>query len=138
MKRREPVSHIMTKNVSSVTTDHLVKDVVEMAKNNHIRHIPVLKSEKVVGIISSTDLSKLDFSQLFDNQSGANENIYASLSIEKIMHPNPLTVNADDAIRDVAEIFANANFHALPVLENDKLVGMVSTTDVIKYMLSQY
>jgi len=138
MKKREPVSHIMTKNVKSVNVTNSLKDVVALVKKEKVRHVPVLEGEDVVGIISSTDLNRLTFSNLFENQESADEAVLEMLKIEQVMSAKPLTVNADDSIREVAEIFANAHFHALPVVENQKLVGIVSTTDIIKYMLEQY
>ena len=71
MKRREPISHIMTKNVATVQVSDDLHDVIDLVKKNHIRHVPVLEGHDVVGIISSTDINRLTFSSLFENQEGA-------------------------------------------------------------------
>ena len=60
------------------------------------------------------------------------------LSISQVMTQKPRTVEASLSIRDVAEILASEEYHALPVVENGQLVGIVTTTDVIKYLLEQY
>lgn len=138
MKRREPISHIMTKNVATVQVSDDLHDVIDLVKKNHIRHVPVLEGHDVVGIISSTDINRLTFSSLFENQEGADEAILEMLSISQVMTQKPRTVEASLSIRDVAEILASEEYHALPVIENGQLAGIVTTTDVIKYLLEQY
>lgn len=128
----------MTKNVATVQVSDDLHDVIDLVKKNHIRHVPVLEGHDVVGIISSTDINRLTFSSLFENQEGADEAILEMLSISQVMTQKPRTVEASLSIRDVAEILASEEYHALPVIENGQLVGIVTTTDVIKYLLEQY
>ncbi|MBX7203026.1 MAG: CBS domain-containing protein [Bacteroidia bacterium] len=138
MKKREPISHIMTSHVFTVKeTDQLV-DVLHIFRKNKIRHLPVMKGNVVSGIISSTDVNRLTFGSLFENQEGADEAVLEMLSIPQVMTAKPRMVDPNDLIRDVAEIFANEEFHALPVVEDGVLKGIVTTTDVIRYMLEQY
>lgn len=139
MKRKEPVSVIMTKNVHTVNLSDELADVVQTLKKHKIRHIPVVDGKDVVGIISRTDINRLTFGSLFENQDGADEAILSMLSVSQVMSSNPRLVKAATTIREVAEIFANEEFHALPVTDDHgKLVGIVTTTDIIKYLLDQY
>ncbi len=139
MKRKEPVSVIMTKNVHTVNLTDELADVVQTLKKHKIRHIPVVDGRDVVGIISRTDINRLTFGSLFENQDGADEAILSMLSVSQVMSSNPRLVQAATTIREVAEIFANEEFHALPVTDDQgKLVGIVTTTDIIKYLLDQY
>jgi CBS domain-containing protein len=138
MKRREPVSHIMTKNVHTVAHSDSLKEVANVFKDGNIHHLPVKKGNEIVGIISSNDINRLTFGKLYDHQEGIENAVLDTLSIDQVMTHNPLTVNAEDSIKEVAEVFANAKFHAMPVVENSQLVGIVTTTDLIKYMLEQY
>ena len=64
--------------------------------------------------------------------------IYDMLSIEQIMVKNPIKVTSNITIKSVAEILAKNEFHALPVVDLDELVGIVTTTDLLKYLLEQY
>lgn len=128
----------MTKNVATVQVSDDLHDVIDLVKKNHIRHVPVLEGHEVVGIISSTDINRLTFSSLFENQEGADEAILEMLSISQVMTQKPRVVEAALSIRDVAEILASEEYHALPVVENGQLAGIVTTTDVIKYLLQQY
>lgn len=138
MKKREPLSHIMTKSVITVNQNDDLKKVVEKLKANSIRHIPVVNGKEVVGIISRTDVNRLTFGALFEGQDGADEAILEMLTISQVMTSKPKTVSSDTIIRDLAEIFVKEEFHALPVVDNGELKGIVTTTDVLKYFLEQY
>ena len=139
MKRREPVSAIMTKNVHTVNLTDELSDVVNSLKKHKIRHIPVVDGREVVGIISRTDINRLTFGSLFENQDGADEAVLTMLSVSQVMTSKPRLVSADATIREVAEIFAKEEFHALPVIDDHgALTGIVTTTDIINYLLGQY
>jgi CBS domain-containing protein len=138
MKKREPISTIMTSEVEFVQENQNLKDVMNIFKKHKFRHLPVLNGKKIIGIISRTDINRLTFGGLFDNQEGSDDAILDILSIPQVMTANPKVVSSEDSIRDVAEIFSKEDFHALPVVEQDELVGIVTTTDIIKYMLMQY
>lgn len=138
MKKREPVKEIMTKEVYSVQENQKLSTVLELFRKHKIRHLPVLNGKKISGIISRTDINRLTFGALFENQEGADEAVLEILSIPQVMTGKPRVVQEDDTIKSVAEIFASEEFHALPVVENGELRGIVTTTDVIRYMLEQY
>lgn len=138
MKKREPISHIMTKTVVTANENDDLKKVIELLRKNAIRHVPIVKGKEVVGIISRTDINRLTFGALFEGQEGADEAILDMLTISQVMTSKPKTVSSDTIIRDLAEIFVKEDFHALPVVDNGQLKGIVTTTDVVKYFLEQY
>jgi len=138
MKKREPVSHIMTSHVFTVQESDSLQKVLNVIRKNKIRHLPVMKGNTISGIISSTDINRLTFGSLFENQEGADEAVLEMLSVPQVMTAKPRSVRSDDAIRDVADIFVKEEFHALPVVDDGELKGIVTTTDVIRYMLGQY
>ncbi len=138
MKQREPVSKIMTANVYYVQEHDTLRDAVATIQKNGIRHLPVLKGNTISGIISSADLNRLMFGSLFENQEGTNEAILDMLSIAQVMTKAPQTVGSHTPIKEVAEVLAGAEFHALPVVDEGELKGIVTTTDLLQYMLEQY
>lgn len=138
MKKREPVSHIMTEGVLTVAHNDKLARALEIIRQNNIRHLPVMNGNAVIGMISRTDLNRLTFGALFENQDGADESVLEMLSITQVMTSKPRTVRSDESIKDVAEIFATEEFHALPVVDDHELKGIVTTTDVIQYLLDQY
>jgi CBS domain-containing protein len=54
------------------------------------------------------------------------------------MVKNPIKISSDITIKSVAEILAKNEFHALPVVDGDELVGIVTTTDLLLYLINQY
>jgi len=138
MKKRVPVSTIMTKNLVTANVTDSLRHVTSLLKEHNIRHIPIVSGEKLVGIVSRTDIMRLSFGDMFEGQASADEAIFDMLKLEQVMVSNPTTVQEEDNIRDVAEKFTTVEFHAMPVLKGDKIIGIVSTTDLIKYLLEQY
>lgn len=128
----------MTKTVVTANEKDDLKTVVEKLKKNTIRHIPIVKGKEVIGIISRTDINRLTFGALFEGQEGADEAILDMLTVSQVMTSKPRTVSSDMIIKDLAEIFSKEDFHALPVVDDGQLQGIVTTTDVIKYLLEQY
>jgi len=137
MKKRTPVSKIMTANPITVNTTNNVKEVAQIFAEKNIRHIPVVSGADLVGMISKTDIERISF--VSENQDPkANIQIYEGLNIDQIMTKQLDTVESKDEIRDAAKMLASGKYHALPVLNDGNLEGIVTSTDVIDYLLEQY
>lgn len=138
MRALIPVSEIMTKNIIALDrTDDLTR-AESLFKKHHIRHIPVVKEESIIGMLSYTDLLKISFADATDDDRNVDTVVYNMFAIEQVMTKNVVTVNSSTTIKEVAEILAKEGFHALPVVDDSILVGIVTTTDLIKYMLKQF
>lgn len=83
-------------------------------------------------------MNRLSFGTIFENQENADEAVLDMLSIDQVMTSKLKVVSPDTLIKEVAEIFANEPFHSLPVVEAGTIKGIVTSTDVIKYLLDQY
>lgn len=138
MKKRELISHIMTTDLTTVTRENSLRDVKHILSDHNIRHIPVIENHKLIGIISRTDIMRLSFGSLFENQENADEAMFDMLKIEQVMTSRLETVNSDMTIKDVAQLLTEREYHALPVVDNNELKGIVTTTDIIRYLLEQY
>lgn len=139
MKKRTPVSSIMTEKVLTLNTNDNLATAESLFKKNKIRHIPVVENNAIKGMLSYTDLLRISFADAVDEDEDTIETtVYDMFSIEQVMVSNVISVKPDNTIKEVAEILAEKEFHALPVVENDKLVGIVTTTDLIKYLLAQF
>lgn len=138
MKKREKVANIMTSEVQTVNVTNSLHEANELFTKHHIRHIPVVSGEKLIGILSQTDILRISFGNTFgENQAGGDEAIFDMLSINQVMKHSPETISPDDLVKDAAKVFAEKEFHALPVTDNNKLVGIITTTDIIRYFLEE-
>jgi len=137
MKKREHVSKIMTSNPITVNTTNKVSEVAKIFTEKNIHHIPVVSGEQLIGMISKTDIDKVSFVTNMQDKK-ANTAIYDNLEIEQVMTNQLDTVQQDDQIRDAASLLAGGRYHAIPVLDGKKLQGIVTSTDVINYLLEQY
>jgi CBS domain-containing protein len=137
MKRREAVSTIMTKDPISVNMSNQVSDVVKIFKERNIHHIPVVSGDSLLGLISKTDIDRISFiSETQDEK--ANTAVYDMLSLEQVMTKKLETIQESDQIKEAAELLARGSYHALPVMDGAKLTGIVTSTDIINYLLEQY
>ncbi|HMR87938.1 MAG TPA: CBS domain-containing protein [Saprospiraceae bacterium] len=137
IKKREQVSVIMTKQPFSVTLKNSLSEVERLLKENFIRHAPVVDGHRLIGMISKTDLERISFLEI-DGQKVIKSKYYDLFTVEQVMTKSVHCIQEDDFIKDAAEILSLGSFHALPVLRDDELVGIVTSTDLINYLLKQY
>ncbi|MFH6769066.1 CBS domain-containing protein [Gaetbulibacter aquiaggeris] len=130
--KSHPITTLMTKNVVCVSPEQQLLDVKHIyEKKNFHHHIPVVKNEKLVGMVSLVDF-------MYNIAGGGMDDdykIYKELKVKDIMTSKPFSLTTEASVEEVAQVLSEGNYHAIPILENDKLVGIVSTADVIKFFL---
>ncbi|MFD1016334.1 MULTISPECIES: CBS domain-containing protein [Winogradskyella] len=138
MRVIEPISSIMSTNIIALNREDNLEMAEELFKRHHIRHIPVVKEEVVIGMLSYTDLLRISFADaVYDTDDEVDSLVYNMFSIDQVMVKNVVTVASTASIKEVAEILATREFHALPVVDDGLLVGIITTTDLINYLLKQ-
>jgi len=140
MKKGTPVAAIMSQNVITLKHSDELLTAEKLFKKYHIRHIPVLKGDKLIGMLSYTDLLRISFADAIEDNSESDVEtiVYNMFTIEQVMAKNLITISSTSTIKEVAQILSKKEFHALPVVEGTNLVGIVTTTDLINYLLEQF
>lgn len=139
MKQKVPISTIMTKDVVKLNLSDNLTKAETLFKKHHIRHIPVVNGNKIIGMLSYTDLLRISFADAVDeDEEDIDTTVYNLFTVEQVMAKNLETITPETTIKTAAEILATREFHALPVCEGNLLVGIVTTTDLIKYLIDQY
>jgi CBS domain-containing membrane protein len=139
MKQQVPVSTIMTKKIIKLTISDDLTKAESLFKHHKIRHIPVVNGETIIGMLSYTDLLRISFADAIDDdEEVVDTTVYNMFTVEQVMAKKLITISPDTTIKEAAEILANKEFHALPVCVDHLLVGIVTTTDLIKYLIDQY
>ena len=140
MKKREAVSTIMQKDLITLELEGgTLMDAKSLMEENHIRHLPVVRGESLVGILSLTDIHRISFGANYGQAEQVDNSIFNSLKVSEVMTAEPRTINAHTTIKEVAELLAVEEFHALPVVDDkNKLEGIVTTTDLVNYLIDLY
>jgi len=129
----------MTSNVITLNYNDNLTTAEKLFKSNHIRHIPVVSDNRVVGMLSYTDLLRISFADAVDEDEHTVDSVvYNMFTIDQVMAKNLVHVNSKILIKDAAEILSNNEFHAMPVIDDGVLVGIVTTTDLINYLIEQF
>lgn len=138
MKNSLAVSTIMSVKIIKLKKDDDLEKAEHLFKKHKIRHIPVVDGNAIIGILSYTDLLRISFADAVDeNEDEIESLVYNMFTIEQVMAKNVVTVSSDLSIKEVAKILAKREFHALPIVDDGSLVGIVTTTDLINYLLMQ-
>ena len=127
----------MSTDIVTVHEKQSLHEVAQLINEKSIRHVPVVSGNKIVGMLSKTDLDKISFVNTVDGEQ-LTTLMYDVLTIAQVMNKNVLTIEHKDTIYDAALLLSENEFHALPVMDEDTLVGIVTTTDLIKFLLTLF
>jgi acetoin utilization protein AcuB len=129
------VKDLMKTKVMTVSPDDRADKVFFMLNFEKIRHLPVVERDRVVGILSDRDLKKvLGSLKLRRTVAGKGEMIVAikSRTVRTIMRRGVITTSPNASASEAAAIMANRKIGALPVVHKQKLVGIITTTDILR------
>ncbi len=134
-----PISSIMTKNIISVDVNDGLDRAEHLFKKHNIRHMPVTRNKKIVGMLSMNDILRLSFADgAFLEEGSIKSEIYEMFNINMLMVRTPETISSTDTVRDATALLVKRKYHSLPVVDDGTVVGMVTTTDLLKYYLSMF
>lgn len=130
-----PVSDIMTTSIITVSSNDTLEDVKAIFEKHRIHHIPVVNQGELVGMISQSDFLLFSHQPKEELHDTFLEKIrLKNYRVQDTMTQKLATLEHDDRINVALEIFRVNRFHALPVLRDKKLVGILTTFDIIDYL----
>lgn len=115
------VEEVMTPDPLTLAPTALVRDAYAMMKEKGFRHVPIVEGDVLKGVISMTDIGKL----------GARIPEVLQMVIGDVMTTTLLTVGPNESVDVAAAKMASRKINCLPIVENDKLVGIVTTYDLL-------
>lgn len=116
----DKMKDVMTKNVDCCTLLDNVYEVAVKMKELNVGAVPIVDNEKLVGMITDRDIVIR----------GVAERHPGSTKVEDIMSDKLITVSPDTDVKEAAKLMAEHQIRRLPVVENEKLVGIVSLGDL--------
>lgn len=125
----------MTTSLVTVSPDATASRIKELFESNGFHHLPVVdRGENLVGIISKEDFLTLSYVLSLKTTGPTwSDKEYESLRAGDFMTSYPLSLDPEDTIGLAADIFLANKFHALPIVEDGQLVGLVTTHDLLKF-----
>jgi len=126
------VDAIMSRKPITVADDDKMGHAIRMLKDHGFKHLPVVdRAGKVVGVITDRDLKRASPSDATLLE--VHELLYLldQVRVAQIMTRTPVTVPAATPVADAARLMVDKHLGCLPVLENGKLVGIVTSTDML-------
>jgi len=139
MKKNDPISSIATNDVISVQEGQKISDIRNAMRDNEIRHVPVVRGTRLVGMVSLTDIMKLELTNDREDERSIDAILDYQYSINDIMTSDLKTLGMESTVRDAVDILSNNSFHSVPLVDaDDNLVGVVTSTDLIKHLYVQY
>ena len=142
--------NVMTTSPITVTPEMEIINAAKTLLDNRINGVPVIEKGKLVGILCQSDLisqqKKFPMPSLFTFLDGfiplqSNKDIekavkkIAATVVRDAMTPDPVTVSPDTDIEEIASLMIDKNFHTIPVVEKDKLVGIIGKEDILKTLV---
>lgn len=130
------VGRIMHRNIISVRPETSLNDAIDITQKNKIQHLIVLdKSGKLVGIVSSHDIKQTLASPATTLSTHELNYLLDKVTVSSFMTKKVLTVPPDTTVERAAYVMQTNNISALPVMEGENVVGIVTTTDVMGVLL---
>ena len=119
------VNEIMSQEIVTITPDKRVGQALQLMQKHQIRHLPVLEGGRMVGWITSRDLREVLLASMLEK-----------ITVADVMIKAPISVSADMGIEEAARLIKEHKIGGMPVLEGERLVGVITMLDLIGAFLT--
>ena len=128
------VRDLMTENPATLDRNETL-DLAETIMNlGRIRHMPVVEDDKVVGVLSQRDLFRSALIVALGFGRKTTNRLIKTLRVKEVMSQNVITIAPDATVKEAARAMIEKKIGCLPVVESDKLVGLITETDILRYV----
>ncbi len=129
--RDTPIEQVMTPDPATISPQSSAAEARRLLDSNVIHHLPVVEGQRLVGIVSSSDLLKL---YLLDDKLA----IFEQATVDQIMETNLIVLDRRATLLEAVEKLSMGSFHALPIVDKKRrLVGIVTSSDLIGELLTE-
>jgi CBS domain-containing protein len=128
------VRDLMTRKVTTLDRNDTLDMADEVMELGRIRHLAVLDEGKLVGIVSERDLFRFALAFALGYGSKARKTLLRTVVVKEVMSEPAITIEPDAGVRDAAALMLEKKIGCLPVVDEGKLVGILSESDVLKHV----
>jgi CBS domain-containing membrane protein len=129
------IEDYMHLNPPYIAPDVSLQEALERMRAMDIRHLPVLHNSEVLGMLSYSDLQKYSSRLAPENIDDITDNLLRHLSVEQLMVKKIVPLHCRTTINEACILMQYLGVHALPVLKNGKLIGLITSNDLIQALL---
>jgi CBS domain-containing protein len=126
------VRDVMQEKVVTVSAGDRLSTVEDIMTLGGVRHMPVVRGGKLVGVLSERDLLRASLSSLA-HRLDERRAFLDGIDISRVMSAPPITVAPGASVMEAAGIMADEKIGCLPVVEEEELIGLVTETDLLRY-----
>ncbi len=119
------VSQIMSTEIVTISPDKRVGQALKLMQKHNIRHLPVLKGKRMVGWITSRDLREVLLASMLEK-----------ITVGDVMLQAPIAVTPDTRVEEAARLVHDHKIGGMPVMEGERLVGVITMLDLISAFIS--
>jgi CBS domain-containing membrane protein len=134
----DSIASIMNVQVVSLASQHSLREAERLFRSSKVKYLPVFEGDELVGMLSFAKLLECLLVETCKIKARMEDfAAHSHIKIEAIMQRNPVKIPVHLSIRGLVKILANHEFYALPVVDNERLVGVVTTTDLLHYLVKK-
>ena len=124
------VAELMERKVKTVRGEATVAEAIVELADAHVSGMPVVDAAgRVIGVLSTTDLLTAEAET---GDAAARQSLWENTPVQELMTPRPFTIAPDEDVREAARQMLYADVHRLFVAEGDQVIGVISTTDIVR------
>lgn len=124
------VKNRMTKNPITVAVNASITDAVALMREKNLKRVLVVDGDKVVGILTQSDIQKVSPTKATSLSIFEINYLLSNLTVEDSMTKNPIVIESNSLLEEAAVIMRENRIGTLPVVENGKLVGIITESDI--------
>jgi acetoin utilization protein AcuB len=131
------VKYWMSKPVITIDVNNSMNDAIKLLKKHNIGTLPVIKKDKLVGIVTDRDLKRASASDATSLEIHELLYLISRVKIKEIMTTDPITVPLDYTIEETADVLLKHKISGVPVIEHeDDIAGIITKSDIFRIIIS--
>jgi len=132
----DTVRTYMVSEVETLTPDDSLETAVMLERRFRIRHIPIIENGELVGMVTDHDLKRAMPSPVTGSDQQTFDRVVQTTLLRQIMTRSPTTISPAAPLRDAVQMLCEKKFGALPVVDQGKLVGIITGIDLLRAFLA--
>lgn len=131
------VRDYMTQNPVTLDSSHSLLEAAVRLRSSGFRHLPIVVDGALVGMLSDRDVARLSPTLLLPHSAEEHHRVLRETTVGAVMTREPVSISPEAPLKDAVELLRRHRLGCLPVLEDGKLVGIITNRDMLGALLDQ-